>query len=114
MTTLYNKYKAKGFTILAFPCNQFGGQEPGSNAEIKEFATSKYAAEYPMFSKIDVKGSQQSPVYTHLLKCFPGDVTWNFASLFLIARDGVPKLRFDKSPWKDVEAAIRVELGLPE
>eukprot|EP00808_Paulinella_micropora_P021310 g20591.t1 len=93
MTKLYNDYHNHGFTILAFPCNQFGKQEPGDAREVLDFARNRYGADFPIFAKIDVQGVHQSPVYAYLLKCFPGDITWNFASAFLISRDGTPKLR---------------------
>eukprot|EP00457_Paulinella_chromatophora_P012001 gb/GEZN01012171.1/.p1 GENE.gb/GEZN01012171.1/~~gb/GEZN01012171.1/.p1 ORF type:complete len:192 (-),score=47.62 gb/GEZN01012171.1/:461-1036(-) len=112
MNDLYKTYEAKGFTVLAFPCNQFGAQEPGSNQQIKQFATSKFEVKFPMFSKIDVKGDKQSPIYKLLLDYFPGDVTWNFANKFLIGRDGVPKQRFDKATsWDEIEVAVKAELA---
>ena len=78
--------------MLAFPCNQFGNQEPGSNEEIHEFATSKYDANFPMFAKIDVNGDAAAPLYKWLKDAQPGDgdtadVTWNFEK-FLVDRSG--------------------------
>jgi hypothetical protein len=66
---------AKGFTALAFPCNQFGGQEPGTAAEIKATVRDELKATFPLFGKIDVNGANTHPVYTFLKKCFPGDIT---------------------------------------
>ena len=78
--------------MLAFPCNQFGNQEPGSNEEIREFATSKYDANFPMFAKIEVNGDGAAPLYKWLKEAQPGDgetadVTWNFEK-FLVDRSG--------------------------
>jgi len=90
MAQLYSKYKGQNFEILAFPCNQFGGQEPGSNAEIKAFATNK-GAEYPLFSKIDVNGPNAHPLWKWAKDCkssFPSsDIKWNFGK-FLLDKDG--------------------------
>ncbi len=79
-------------TVLAFPCNQFGNQEPGTNAEILEFATSNYDVNFPMFAKIDVNGDQAAPLYKMLKAAQPGegdtpDITWNFEK-FLIDENG--------------------------
>ena len=90
LEALYEKYKGQGFEVLGFPCNQFGKQEPGSNAEIKEFCTKTYSVTFPMFDKLEVKGSNQHPLYRELSgpsSPFPGDVKWNFGK-FLVGRDG--------------------------
>jgi len=83
LVTVYNKYKSQGFEVLAFPCNQFGGQEPGSNMEIKKFAEG-YGAKFPMFAKIDVNGPNTHPFYKYLKDThgsFPtSDIKWNFGS----------------------------------
>lgn len=78
--------------MLGFPCNQFGDQEPGTDAEIREFATSKFDVDFPMFSKIDVNGPDEAPLYTLLKEAQPGDgdssdIVWNFEK-FLVAGDG--------------------------
>ena len=94
---IYKKYKDKGFVVLGFPCNQFGGQEPGSNEEIKQFCTSKYDVTFPMFDKIKVNGPDRNPLYVQLAgkdSPFPGKITWNF-NKFLISRDGKIINRFD-------------------
>lgn len=94
---LQQKYKDQGFTVLGFPCNDFGAQEPGSNADIKEFCTSKYAVTFPMFDKVHVKGPEQHALYKELSgkdSPFPGDVKWNFGK-FLIGRDGKVIKRFE-------------------
>lgn len=108
----YEKYKDKGFVILGFPCNQFGGQEPGSEEEIQKFCTGKYHVTFPMFSKIDVNGKDTSPVYQSLKAKFPGDITWNFEK-FLINKQGEVVKRFaprTKPDASDVVAAIESEL----
>lgn len=84
--------------MLAFPCNQFGGQEPGTNAEVKAFAQSKCPDCFPLFDKIDVNGDAESPLYTYL-KAEQGsiptsDIVWNFAK-FLVDRTGRPVKRFN-------------------
>jgi len=95
---IYEKYKDSGFVILGFPANNFGGQEPGTNEEIKEFCTLRYKVSFPMFAKISVKGDDQHPLYTYLTSAetdpkFAGEITWNF-NKFLIDRDGKIIARF--------------------
>jgi glutathione peroxidase len=89
---LYEKYKDKGLIVLGFPANNFMGQEPGSNKEIKEFCTKEYAVTFPMFSKISVKGDDQAPLYAYLTQksengVIDAKVTWNFQK-FLVGKDG--------------------------
>ena len=87
---LYDKYKERGLVVLGFPCNQFGWQEPGSEAEIKEFCSLAYGVTFPMFSKIKVNGSDRHPLYTELAgdeSPFPGRISWNF-NKFLVGNDG--------------------------
>src|SRR6476660_5001715 len=74
---LYDAYKAKGFEVLAFPSNDFGGQEPGSNDEVKKFCTLKYKTTFPLFAKVTVKGAAAEPLYKFLQG--KGTVKWNFA-----------------------------------
>ena len=98
LEALYEKYKDKGFVILGFPANNFLGQEPGTEKEIKEFCTSKYHVTFPMFAKISVKGQDQHPLYTFLTNKtsdpeFSGDISWNF-NKFLIDRNGKIVARF--------------------
>jgi glutathione peroxidase len=81
LESLQEKYKVKGFTVLGFPCNQFGGQEPGTNEEIKQFCSSKYQVTFPLFDKIEVNGPNRHPLYLALAgkeSPFPGDIKWNF------------------------------------
>ena len=89
---LYKKYKDQGFTILAFPCNQFGRQEPGDAEEIKSFCSLTYDVTFPLFSKVDVNGKDEEPLFKHLKKEAPGllgskAIKWNFTK-FLIGKKG--------------------------
>lgn len=85
---LYEKYKERGFAVLGFPANNFGRQEPGTNEEIQQFCTSRFNITFPMFAKIDVKGSDIHPLYAWLTSHPNGKkVSWNF-NKFLIGRDG--------------------------
>jgi glutathione peroxidase len=114
---LWKKYGEKGFVVLGFPANEFGKQEPGSDAEIAEFCTKNYRVTFPMFSKIVVKGEAKAPLYQHLTEKksnpkFAGEVTWNFEK-FLIGRDGQVVARFKpglKPSNEDVVKAIESEL----
>jgi len=116
LESVYEKYKDKWLVILGFPCNQFGGQEPGSSEEIKLFCSSKYNVTFPLFEKIDVNGPQRHPLYTLLAggdSPFPGDIKWNFTK-FLISRDGTIRKRFDSKTTPDspeVTAAIEAALA---
>ena len=93
----YEKYKDRGFVVLAFPCNQFGGQEPGSPAEIAAFCDKNYGVTFPLMGKVEVKGKDAAPIYKELTAenatDDPGPVEWNFEK-FLIGRDGQPIARF--------------------
>ena len=88
---LYEGYKEQGFTILGFPCNQFGAQDPGSNDEIQEFCQLNYGVSFPMFGKLEVNGSGADPLFKYLKDAAPGTlgnrIKWNFTK-FLINRDG--------------------------
>lgn len=106
----YEKYQDKGFYVLGFPANNFAGQEPGTEAEIKEFCTSKYKVTFPMFAKISVKGADQDPLYAYLtdLKIHPvhgGVITWNF-NKFLIDRSGKVVGRFSSKQKPDSDEVI--------
>ena len=92
---LHKKYAGKGLSILGFPSNDFGEQEPGSNADISEFCQKNYGVQFDMFSKIVVKGPGQAPLYRYLTgqTKFTGDVAWNFEK-FLIGRNGEVIARF--------------------
>lgn len=95
---LYEKYRARGFSILGFPCNQFGRQDPGNNPEIEQFCQINYGVSFPMFAKIDVNGPATHPLFQHLKKAAPGifgseKIKWNFTK-FLINRNGEVIARF--------------------
>ncbi len=94
---LYQKYKSKGFVILGFPCNQFGGQEPGNEEEISNFCSLKFNVTFPMFSKIEVNGDNADPIFKFLKTELPGtmgnDVKWNFTK-FVLDKNGKPIKRF--------------------
>ena len=98
LESLYEKYKNQGFVIVGFPANNFGAQEPGSNEEIKTFCSRKYNVTFPMYSKVSVKGDDQTPLYQYLTKqtgpSIAGDIKWNFTK-FLVARDGTVIGRFE-------------------
>ena len=86
---MYERYRGQGFEVLAFPANDFGQQEPGTNEEIKGFCYTKYSVSFPLFSKISVTGNEQHPLYRYLTEQspFPGRVTWNFQK-YLVDRSG--------------------------
>jgi glutathione peroxidase len=115
---LNKKYASQGLNVLGFPANEFGSQEPGSDAEIAEFCDKTYGVKFDMFSKIVVKGLGQHPLYKYLTSAatdpkFAGDVKWNFEK-FLIGRDGKIVARFlsDKEPLsREVVSAIEAELA---
>lgn len=115
LQTLYEKYRDQGFTILAFPSNDFGKQEPGDNKEIAEFCYTKYSLEFPLFSKITVLGNQKHPLYRYLTEHtrFNGEIQWNFQK-FLINRTGQVIARYQpkQKPLtpdivKDIEVALK-------
>lgn len=95
LETMYERYQARGLEILAFPANNFGRQEPGSNEEIKSFCYTKYSLTFPLFSKISVKGDDKHPLYQYLTERspFPGEVEWNFQK-YLVDRKGNVIARF--------------------
>jgi glutathione peroxidase len=114
---LYSEYADKGLVILGFPANNFGGQEPGTNSEIKEFCTTKYSVTFPMFSKISVKGTDIHPLYQYLTSKetdpdFAGDITWNF-NKFLIDASGKIVARFDSKDKPESEKVVNaIQLAL--
>ena len=95
LQTMYERYRSKGFEILAFPANNFGQQEPGTNEDIKGFCLTKYSLTFPLFSKISVKGSDKHPLYRYLTEesPFPGDVEWNFQK-YLVDPNGTVIARY--------------------
>jgi glutathione peroxidase len=116
LEAVYKKYDPQGLVVAGFPCNQFGGQEPGSDAEIKQFCTSKYSVTFPMFDKLEVNGANRHPLYVALAgkdSPFPGNIGWNFTK-FLIGRDGKILNRFDskvKPDSDEVTKAIEAALA---
>jgi glutathione peroxidase len=97
---LYAKFNQSGFEVLAFPCNQFGKQEPGSNAEIKKKIEERWHASFPIFDKIDVNGKDAHPIFNFLRAQLTGtlgsSIKWNFTK-FLCDRQGVPRKRYGPS-----------------
>ncbi len=107
----FAKYKEQGLVVLGFPANNFGGQEPGTATEIKEFCESKYKVTFPLFAKISVKGDDQDPLYTYLTSketdpAFAGEITWNF-NKFLIDRNGKTVARFTSKDTPTSEAVTQ-------
>ena len=107
---LQERYGERGFSVLGFPCNQFGGQEPGSPEEIATFCSQSYGVSFPIFEKIDVNGPQRHPIYQELTAVADdqgeaGDVQWNFEK-FLIGRDGMVKARIRPRTTPDDPAVI--------
>ncbi|HKW06033.1 MAG TPA: glutathione peroxidase [Candidatus Dormibacteraeota bacterium] len=98
LEAIYERYSDRGFTVLGFPCNQFGRQEPGSAEQIQQFCQVNYGVTFPLFAKLDVKGPDQSPLFARLTESpddagKAGNVGWNFEK-FLIDRDGKVVRRF--------------------
>lgn len=94
LESLYQKYKDQGFVIVGVPANNFGGQEPGTDEEIKQFCTRTYNVTFPMLSKVSVKGADMAPLYAYLTGAKGGDVKWNFTK-FLVGKDGKVLDRFE-------------------
>jgi glutathione peroxidase len=111
----FEKYQARGLTVLGFPCNQFGEQEPGTNAEIKKFCTTTFHVTFPLFDKIEVNGPKRHPLYDALAgkgSPFTGDIGWNFTK-FLVGRDGRILRRFDSAIEPDsAEVTKAIEAAL--
>lgn len=113
---LYEKYLERGFSVLGFPCNQFGNQEPGGEGEIKSFCELNFGVKFPLFAKIDVNGPRAHPLYQFLSRARPGvlgirRIHWNFTK-FLVGRTGQPTQRFaPTSKPADLEEAIERALG---
>ena len=117
LESLYEKYRDKGLVVMGFPANNFGAQEPGSNDEIKTFCSRKYSVKFPLFSKMSVTGSDESPLYQYLTKQAnpktAGDIKWNFTK-FLVDKSGNVIARFEPNVTPDspeVIAAIEKALS---
>jgi glutathione peroxidase len=114
LQSLHEKLKDKGFTVLGFPCNDFGGQEPGSEAEIQSFCSSRYQVTFPMFSKVKILGSEKHSLFA-ALTAGGADVGWNFEK-FLLGKDGklIARYASDAEPeGAEIEDAVKKELGQP-
>ena len=110
LQALYEKYGDRGFTILAFPANNFAEQEPGTNEEIKAFCSSNYGVNFPLFSKVSVKGEDICPLYKYLTReqtnpGFSGEISWNFTK-FLLDRRGRVVGRFEPKTTPDDQAVV--------
>lgn len=111
LQTLHEKYKEKGLIIIGFPCNQFGGQEPGDAKEIEENCLVNYGVSFLITEKIEVNGENTHPIFKYLKESLPGilgtkDIKWNFTK-FLIGKDGIPVKRFASTlEPKDIEEEI--------
>jgi len=111
MVALHKKYHKSGLEILAFPCNQFGGQEPKPAPEVEKWAKETYGTEFQICEKIHVNGEKTHPVYQFLKKICPGDLTWNFSDKYIVSKEGVPCARFgSKKSWEMVEEGIKAAL----
>jgi len=138
LQSLYERYREQGFAVLGFPCNQFGGQEPGTNEEVRTFCETQYQVTFPLFAKIDVRGEEKHPLFAYLVKEAPfrgfdendprakrmeeflsaklpeylagDDIKWNFTK-FLIDREGNVVARFEPPvPPSRIEDDIRAQL----
>jgi glutathione peroxidase len=118
LEALHEQFAERGFAVVGFPCNQFGGQEPGSAEEIAEFCSATYGVTFPMFEKIDVNGADRHPVYTELTALADaegeaGDIQWNFEK-FLVTPDGKAVARFRPGTQPDApEVIAAIEASLP-
>ena len=118
LEALQKKYGPKGFTVVGFPCNQFGGQEPGTADEIETFCSTTYGVTFPMMEKIEVNGPGRHPIYQELTQIadasgHTGDIRWNFEK-FVISADGTQITRFDPRTTPDDPAVIAaIEAALP-
>ncbi len=115
---LHKRFADQGFAVVGFPCNQFGGQEPGSADEIAEFCSATYGVSFPMFEKIEVNGANRHPIYTELTATADadgeaGDIQWNFEK-FLVGPDGAVLARFRPMTAPDApELVDAIEANLP-
>ncbi|UVJ44838.1 glutathione peroxidase [Pseudomonas sp. LS1212] len=109
LESLYQQYKGQGFSVLGLPCNQFAGQEPGTEQEIQEFCSVNYKVTFALGSKLDVNGPHRHPLYRQLAgegAEFPGDITWNFEK-FLVGKDGRVLARFSPRTAPDDSSVVQ-------
>jgi glutathione peroxidase len=110
LQALHKKYSGQGLAVVGVPANEFGGQEPGTNAQIAQFCKSNYGVEFDMLAKVVVQGEGQCPLYKHLTgkgtSPFPGPITWNFEK-FLIGRNGEIAARFDPNTEPTDESVVK-------
>ena len=116
LEALYRKYRERGLVVLGFPCDQFGHQEPGDEAEIKRFCSQTYDVTFPMFAKIQVNGADAHPLYRYLKRSLPGilgleAIKWNFTK-FLVGKNGIPIKRYAPND-KPGSLEAEVEMALP-
>jgi glutathione peroxidase len=117
LEALHERFSKRGFSVLGFPCNQFGAQEPGSAEQISEFCTTNYGVTFPMFEKISVNGPDRHPLYTELTAVADasgeaGDIQWNFEK-FVVSKDGAVRRFRPKTKPDDPELVAAIEAGLP-
>jgi glutathione peroxidase len=118
LEALHEQFADRGFAVVGFPCNQFGGQEPGTAEEIATFCSATYGVSFPMFEKIDVNGADRHPIYTELTAAADaegqaGDIQWNFEK-FLVSPDGAVIARFRPMTAPDAPELISaIEASLP-
>lgn len=118
LESMHKKYAEQGFAVLGFPCNQFGGQEPGSHEEIAEFCSATYGVTFPMFEKVEVNGEGRHDIYKQLTETKDadgkaGDIQWNFEK-FVVSADGKTIHRFRPKTVPDApEVVAAIEAGLP-
>ncbi len=116
LEALYRKYKDRGFAVLGFPCNQFGAQEPGSEAEIASFCSTTYDVTFPMFAKVDVNGAGTHPLFALLKSARPGAlgteaIKWNFTKFLVSATGEVVKRYAPQTSPEDIDADVAAQLG---
>ncbi|HEU4730838.1 MAG TPA: glutathione peroxidase [Kofleriaceae bacterium] len=118
LESIHEKLAPRGFSVIGFPCNQFGGQEPGTPEEIQTFCSTSYGVTFPLTEKIDVNGPARHPIYTELTKVadaagHKGDIRWNFEK-FVVSADGKKITRFDPRTAPDDPAVLAaIEAALP-
>jgi glutathione peroxidase len=111
LEALSQKYQGKGLTVLGFPCNQFGAQEPGTEKDIQTFCSTNYNVTFPMFSKVEVNGDQADPLFKHLKEKQPGDIKWNFNKFLVDPKGDVVKRYEPKTTPAEIDADLAGKLA---